>query len=68
MSEKRDTYIDTMYSNLKTVRPDLYHEAINSAEAVTIEHNLFMNVAVSIEAATIYCMALAIGVLPKPPK
>lgn len=60
IADNRQRYYDA----LKAADFDRYRKAIQSAEAVTLEHHLSQKVAVEIEAAVIFAVCDALGVTP----
>lgn len=51
-----------IYVALKRANPKLYRDAIHSAEAVTLTHNLGLKVADDVEAAVVLMVAKAAGI------
>jgi hypothetical protein len=61
--ERRDALQKAMYRALKEADFDLYRTAIESAEAVKINFNLPIKVAVPVESATVYCASKGRGLI-----
>ena len=61
--EAREQRQKAMYRALKEADFDLYRTAIESAEAVKINFDLPLKVAVAVEEATVYCASKGRGIL-----